>query len=213
MDKRDKVVLVPLGSIEQHGPHCPVVVDRLLGGELAARVIEAIQLCEGRTIRGGAGGRPPSKPDSMEESLLRLQRLSEKWLALYESVDAEKPKERSATATAPTNAKRKLKDEVSEFFRSKERATRKFENQVAGLVEVLGDQAEELCKIVADAFRLVRDTVAHDARFSRGRRRLIFHLPITEDDSRDESTTAGADLSVDGIAGGDLGRAGVCGGR
>ncbi|MBC7820240.1 MAG: creatininase family protein [Planctomycetaceae bacterium] len=38
MDKADKVVLVPLGSIEQHGPHCPVMVDSLLGSELAARV-------------------------------------------------------------------------------------------------------------------------------------------------------------------------------
>ena len=38
MDKSDKVVLVPLGSLEQHGPHCPLMVDSLLGGEMAARV-------------------------------------------------------------------------------------------------------------------------------------------------------------------------------
>lgn len=38
MDKADKVVLVPLGSLEQHGPHCPLMVDSLLGGEMAARV-------------------------------------------------------------------------------------------------------------------------------------------------------------------------------
>ena len=42
MDKSDKVVLVPLGSLEQHGQHCPVVVDSLLGGEMAARVEAAL---------------------------------------------------------------------------------------------------------------------------------------------------------------------------
>lgn len=42
MDKTDKVVLVPLGSLEQHGPHLPLLTDSLIGGELAARVEAAL---------------------------------------------------------------------------------------------------------------------------------------------------------------------------
>jgi creatinine amidohydrolase len=38
LDKTDKVVIVPLASLEQHGPHCPLMTDTLLGGEIAARV-------------------------------------------------------------------------------------------------------------------------------------------------------------------------------
>ena len=33
----DAVAIVPFGSIEQHGPHLPVEVDSLLGGEVALR--------------------------------------------------------------------------------------------------------------------------------------------------------------------------------
>jgi len=42
MDKTHKVVLVPLGSLEQHGPHLPLLTDSLLGGEVAARVEAAL---------------------------------------------------------------------------------------------------------------------------------------------------------------------------
>ena len=136
-----------LVSVEDDDRRYQLLQDAVEPGWSTVQLIEAIQICEGRTIRGDAGGRPPTKPALMEESLLRLQRLSEKWLALYESVDAKKPKAGSSTATAPTTAKRKLKDKVSKFFRSKKRATRKFENQVAGLVEVLGDQADGLLEV------------------------------------------------------------------
>src|SRR5262249_6387105 len=42
MDKTHTVVLVPLGSLEQHGPHLPLLTDSLLGGEVAARVEAAL---------------------------------------------------------------------------------------------------------------------------------------------------------------------------
>lgn len=42
MDKTNKVVVVPLGSLEQHGRHCPFLTDSLLGGEVAARVEAAL---------------------------------------------------------------------------------------------------------------------------------------------------------------------------
>lgn len=34
---RDKVVVVPLGSLEQHGHHLPLLTDSMIGGEIARR--------------------------------------------------------------------------------------------------------------------------------------------------------------------------------
>jgi creatinine amidohydrolase len=42
MDRTNKVVIVPLGSLEQHGPHLPLMVDSLLGGEITSRVEAAL---------------------------------------------------------------------------------------------------------------------------------------------------------------------------
>lgn len=42
MDKANKVVLVPLGSLEQHGRHCPLLTDSMIGEALAARVEAAL---------------------------------------------------------------------------------------------------------------------------------------------------------------------------
>lgn len=42
---RDAIVIVPVGSTEQHGPHLPVQVDALLAGEVARR---AARLAAGR---------------------------------------------------------------------------------------------------------------------------------------------------------------------
>src|SRR5205085_678098 len=42
LDKTDKVVVVPLASLEQHGEHLPLLTDSLLGGEVAARVEAAL---------------------------------------------------------------------------------------------------------------------------------------------------------------------------
>jgi creatinine amidohydrolase len=42
MDKSNKVVVVPLGSLEQHGHHLPMLTDSILGGEIVRRVEEAL---------------------------------------------------------------------------------------------------------------------------------------------------------------------------
>lgn len=40
--QRDAVVVVPIGSTEQHGPHLPVQVDALLAGEVARRAARRV---------------------------------------------------------------------------------------------------------------------------------------------------------------------------
>ena len=40
--QRNAIVVVPVGSIEQHGPHLPVQVDALLAGEVARRAAKLI---------------------------------------------------------------------------------------------------------------------------------------------------------------------------
>jgi creatinine amidohydrolase len=42
MDKEHKVVLLPLGSLEQHGRHCPLLTDSMIGDEIARRVEAAL---------------------------------------------------------------------------------------------------------------------------------------------------------------------------
>ncbi|MEQ8788778.1 MAG: creatininase family protein [Pirellulaceae bacterium] len=42
LDKTNKVALVPLGSLEQHGEHLPLCTDSLLGEQLAQRVEAAL---------------------------------------------------------------------------------------------------------------------------------------------------------------------------
>jgi hypothetical protein len=39
---KETVVIVPIGSTEQHGPHLPVEVDSLLSAEVAARTAEIV---------------------------------------------------------------------------------------------------------------------------------------------------------------------------
>jgi creatinine amidohydrolase len=37
LQEKDAIAIIPIGSIEQHGPHLPVQVDTLLAGEVARR--------------------------------------------------------------------------------------------------------------------------------------------------------------------------------
>ncbi len=50
------------------------------------QLLEAIKLREGRIARPEAGGRLPAKPQSAQEAILRLQHLTETWLALYKLI-------------------------------------------------------------------------------------------------------------------------------
>jgi creatinine amidohydrolase len=40
--EKDAIAIIPIGSIEQHGPHLPVQVDALLAGEVACRTARLI---------------------------------------------------------------------------------------------------------------------------------------------------------------------------
>jgi len=42
LSEQDSIVIVPVGSTEQHGPHLPVQVDALLASEVACRAAELI---------------------------------------------------------------------------------------------------------------------------------------------------------------------------
>lgn len=61
---RDAIVLIPVGSTEQHGPHLPVQVDALLAGEVARRAARLV-----------TAEQPKSSPASSAESSRRSQRL------------------------------------------------------------------------------------------------------------------------------------------
>ena len=42
LDKERSAVILPIGSVEQHGPHLPVITDALLGQMLLARALERV---------------------------------------------------------------------------------------------------------------------------------------------------------------------------
>lgn len=113
------------------------------------QLIDAIQVREGRTVRPVAGGRPPNNPHTIEEGMLRLQRLSEKWSALYQSRLIEKPSQEP-------NALLTLKDRITEFLQGDGHSasvSRDLKSQINGLLHALTCQADEIGE-VATAIRV-----------------------------------------------------------
>ena len=49
----DPVMLIPVGAIEQHGPHMPLGVDMMLSTKMAELVAENINALVGPTITTG----------------------------------------------------------------------------------------------------------------------------------------------------------------
>jgi creatinine amidohydrolase len=49
--RRDAIVILPVASLEQHGPHLPVEVDSILAETVAARTVKKI-LPKGQAVLG-----------------------------------------------------------------------------------------------------------------------------------------------------------------
>ena len=49
----DPVMLIPVGSVEQHGPHMPLGVDMMLSTKMAELVAEKTDALVGPTIKIG----------------------------------------------------------------------------------------------------------------------------------------------------------------
>jgi creatinine amidohydrolase len=60
--RRDAIVILPVASLEQHGPHLPVEVNSILGETVAARTAQKI-LSKGQAVlvRPGHWTMPPSQ--------------------------------------------------------------------------------------------------------------------------------------------------------
>ena len=56
--KKDKIIILPVGSIEQHGPHLPLCVDKLLAEEIAVRIAEKIHAVVAPTVAYGYKSKP-----------------------------------------------------------------------------------------------------------------------------------------------------------
>jgi len=62
--KRDGVVIVPVGSTEQHGPHLPLGVDAIIPFELSKRLAEKIEVMVAPAIPWGFKPQPGSSGGS-----------------------------------------------------------------------------------------------------------------------------------------------------
>lgn len=133
-----------LVSVADHARRYQLLKDAVWLNWSTTQLIDAIQVREGRTIRPVAGGRPPNKPQTIEEGMLRLQRLSEKWSALYQSHLIEKPSQEK-------NAPLVLKDRIKEFLPGDGRlasVSEDLKEQIKGLRNALTHQAEEIGEVV-----------------------------------------------------------------
>lgn len=80
-DHGRSVLLVPLGSVEQHGPHLPLNTDTLIASSLAERVAQVVDVDVAPVIPVGASGEHTGFPgllsignDALESLVLELLR-------------------------------------------------------------------------------------------------------------------------------------------
>ena len=84
--------------------------------------------------------------------MLRLQRLSEKWSALYQPPKKSDSGEKSSTSLPAQLAPPDLKQRIKDFFAVDglaESASPALKAQVKGLLEALKDHAKEIGEVVA----------------------------------------------------------------
>ena len=98
-----------------------------------------------------AGGRPTIKPKTVEKGMLRLQRLSEKWSALYLPPKKSDSAETSSTSLPTQLAPPDLKQRIKDFFAVDglaESASPALKAQVVGFLKALKDQVKEVGEVV-----------------------------------------------------------------
>ncbi len=83
---RRGLVLVPVGSVEQHGPHLPLDTDTVIATAVAARLAEALDGVVAPAVAYGASGEHQSYPgtisigtDVLTSTLLELGRSVTTW--------------------------------------------------------------------------------------------------------------------------------------
>ncbi len=141
-----------LVSVNDNARRYELLKDTVRNSWITTQLIDAIQVSEGRTRHPKAGGRPPIKPKTVEEGMMRLQRLSEKWSALYQPPKKSDSGEKSSTSLPAQLAPPDLKQRIKDFFAVDglaESTSQALKAQVKGLLEALAVQAKEIGEVVA----------------------------------------------------------------
>ena len=140
-----------LVSVANAARRYQLLKDTVQNSWITTQLIDAIQVREGRTRHPKAGGRPPIKPKTVEEGMLRLQRLSEKWSALYQPPKKFDSGEKSSTSPEQV-ALAALKQRIKDFFAVDgvaESASQALKAQVAEFLKSLTHHAKEIGEVVA----------------------------------------------------------------
>ena len=58
--KKDRVLILPVGATEQHGPHLPLCVDAVLAEQFACRLAQAVSGVVAPTLSYGYKSKPLS---------------------------------------------------------------------------------------------------------------------------------------------------------
>ena len=124
------------------------------------QLLEAIKLHVGRISRTKTGGRLPAKPQSVQEALLRLQHLTETWLALYKLIVRPRWTQKDETEPEKTVVvPNSLREQIKEILLSgcSPTGAKKFDDQVKEFLRVLRKQQKEIAKILVTGEAWLRD--------------------------------------------------------
>ncbi len=119
-----------------------------------------------------AGDRPTIKPKTVEEGMLRLQRLSEKWSALYLPRKKSDSAETSSTSLPAQVAPPALKQEIKDFFAVEgltESASPALKEQVVGFLKTLKDKSRRSARLSQPSMNGRRDRTRSRVPSSSGR--------------------------------------------
>ena len=149
-----------LVSVANRGRRSKLLRKAVERGRSTVELIEAIQLRVGRIARPKNGGRPPAKAQSSQEVLLRLQRLTEAWLAHYKLM--MRPRWTQKDRVEPRNnivIPNRLREQIQASLRSGSAPSgaEQLEVQVKEFLRVLRKQQRRIAKILVTGEAWLQD--------------------------------------------------------
>ena len=149
-----------LVSVDNGPRRRKLLKEAVEGNWSRVQLLEAIKLRVRRFSRTETGGRLPAKPQSAQEALLRLQHLTETWLALYKLIVRPRWTQKDETEPEKTVVvPNSLREQIKEILLSgcSPTGAKKFDVQVKEFLRVLRKQQREIAKILVTGEAWLRD--------------------------------------------------------
>ena len=149
-----------LVSVANKGQRSKLLKEAVKHDWSIVQLVEAIQLRVGRIARPKNGGRPPAKAQSSQEVLLRLQRLTEAWLAHYKLMMRPRWTQKDPVEPRKKNViPNRLREQIQASLRSGSAPSgaEQLDVQVKEFLRVLRKQQRRIAKILVTGEAWLRD--------------------------------------------------------